>query len=94
MSMSSNDPVEPLELSAVRTLSRRIGTDLSLVQGSGGNTSIKDGNVLWVKASGTWLSEAEEKNILVPINLSSGVGPSMSGGNILAHSQQHRGAKR
>ena len=33
-----------------------------LVQGAGGNTSIKEDGLLWVKASGTWLSEATEKN--------------------------------
>jgi len=67
--MTRRIPTEPDELAAVRAMSRRIGTDLSLVQGSGGNTSLKNGNVLWVKASGTWLSEAEEKNIIVPVDL-------------------------
>ena len=69
ISMSHKVPDEPAELSAVRAMSKRIGNDLSLAQGSGGNTSIKDGNVLWVKASGTWLSEAEEKSIIVPVDL-------------------------
>ena len=68
ISMSHNVPDEPAELSAVRAMSKRIGNDLSLAQGSGGNTSIKDGNVLWVKAYGTWLSEAEEKSIIVPVD--------------------------
>ena len=67
--MSHGIPAEPSELAAVRATSRRIGTDMSLVQGSGGNTSLKNGNVLWVKASGTWLSEAEERNIMVPVDL-------------------------
>ena len=47
----------------------RIGTDPLLVQGAGGNVSWKENNTLWVKASGTWLAEAKEKNIFVPINL-------------------------
>ena len=67
--MSKSTLSQPAELSEVRSMSKRIGTDLSLVQGSGGNTSVKDGRVLWVKASGTWLSEAEDKNILVPVEL-------------------------
>ena len=67
--MTSNVPHEPVDLAEVRAMSRRIGTDISLVQGAGGNTSIKDDGVLWVKASGTWLSDAEEKNIMVPVDL-------------------------
>jgi rhamnose utilization protein RhaD (predicted bifunctional aldolase and dehydrogenase) len=39
------------------------------VQGAGGNVSWKDGSILWVKASGMWLAEANSKNIFVPVNL-------------------------
>ncbi len=46
-----------------------IGRDSLLVQGAGGNVSWKEGGTLWVKASGTWLAEASEKNIFVPVNL-------------------------
>jgi rhamnose utilization protein RhaD (predicted bifunctional aldolase and dehydrogenase) len=48
----------------------KIGADPLLVQGAGGNISWKDNNVLWVKASGTWLADAIEKDIFVPVNLS------------------------
>ncbi|RWX81842.1 class II aldolase [Neorhizobium lilium] len=48
-------------------LSRRIGSDLSKTQGAGGNTSIKNDGVMWVKASGTWLSDAGLKEIMVPV---------------------------
>ena len=37
-----------------------------LTQGAGGNTSVKDGDWLWVKASGAWLEHAEEREIFVP----------------------------
>ncbi len=47
----------------------RIGADPLLVQGAGGNASWKDGNTLWVKASGTWLADAEKKDIFVPVDL-------------------------
>ena len=67
--MSHNTPPDPTDLTELRRLSHRLGTDLMLVQGSGGNTSVKEGAVLWVKASGTWLSSALEQNILVPVNL-------------------------
>lgn len=46
-----------------------IGTDHLLVQGAGGNVSWKDGDTLWIKASGTWLAEALEKDIFVPVDL-------------------------
>jgi len=46
-----------------------IGADPLLVQGAGGNASWKDGDTLWVKASGTWLAEAAEKDIFVPVDL-------------------------
>ena len=46
-----------------------IGGDPLLVQGAGGNVSWKDGETLWVKASGTWLSDAATDNIFVPVDL-------------------------
>ena len=67
--MSEYSPTPPSDLDDLQALSRRLGADLTLVQGSGGNTSIKDGDVLWVKASGTWLINAEEQEILVPVDL-------------------------
>lgn len=53
----------------VKAFCARIGADPLLVQGAGGNVSWKDRGVLWVKASGTWLAEAELKEIFVPVNL-------------------------
>ena len=54
----------------VKAFCAQIGSDPLLVQGAGGNVSWKDGDALWVKASGTWLAEAEMKNIFVPVKLS------------------------
>jgi rhamnose utilization protein RhaD (predicted bifunctional aldolase and dehydrogenase) len=39
------------------------------VQGAGGNVSWKDGDTLWIKASGTWLADAARKDIFVPVDL-------------------------
>lgn len=47
----------------------KIGSDPLLVQGAGGNVSWKDGNILWVKASGAWLAHAELRPIFIPIDL-------------------------
>ncbi|CCE05006.1 conserved hypothetical protein [Bradyrhizobium sp. STM 3843] len=60
---------EPAELRELRKMSARVGTNIRLVQGAGGNSSIKHGDVLWVKASGTWLADAEHNNIFVPVAL-------------------------
>ncbi|MES2356522.1 MAG: class II aldolase/adducin family protein [Pseudomonadota bacterium] len=55
----------------VKAFCARIGADPLLVQGAGGNISWKDGDTLWVKASGTWLAQAKVKDIFVPVDLSS-----------------------
>lgn len=47
--------------------SRRIGNDLRLVQGAGGNVSIKSDGVMWIKASGTRLADAGHRPIFVPL---------------------------
>ncbi|MEQ1951859.1 class II aldolase/adducin family protein [Mesorhizobium yinganensis] len=57
------------EFEALKRLSARVGADPLLVQAAGGNTSIKQGGVLWIKASGTWLMNAERDDIFVPVRL-------------------------
>jgi rhamnose utilization protein RhaD (predicted bifunctional aldolase and dehydrogenase) len=61
---------EYLELDALRELSARIGGNRLLVQASTGNTSVKIGDVLWIKASGKWLVQADACDFLVPVKLS------------------------
>ncbi|WP_050626677.1 class II aldolase/adducin family protein [Bradyrhizobium viridifuturi] len=60
----------PQSLNELRRMSARVGRNILLVQGAGGNSSIKEADVLWVKASGTWLADAEDKEIFVPVALS------------------------
>jgi rhamnose utilization protein RhaD (predicted bifunctional aldolase and dehydrogenase) len=50
-------------------VSARVGKDPQLVQGGGGNTSLKRGDDFWVKASGTWLAEAASRDIFVKLPL-------------------------
>ncbi|MBR0843330.1 class II aldolase [Bradyrhizobium liaoningense] len=57
-------------LHELRRMSARVGRNVLLVQGGGGNSSIKHDDILWVKASGTWLADAEHKDIFVPVPLS------------------------
>ncbi|MCJ9700118.1 MULTISPECIES: class II aldolase/adducin family protein [unclassified Bradyrhizobium] len=56
-------------LNELRRMSARVGRNILLVQGAGGNSSIKHDDILWVKASGTWLADAEQKDIFVPVPL-------------------------
>jgi rhamnose utilization protein RhaD (predicted bifunctional aldolase and dehydrogenase) len=60
----------PPVLGDLRRMSARVGCNIHLVQGAGGNSSVKVDDVLWVKASGAWLSDAEAKDIFVPVQLS------------------------
>ncbi len=48
--------------------SARLGQDPLRVQGPGGNTSIKLDEVMWIKASGTELADAERKPIFVAVD--------------------------
>ena len=57
-----------VELDRLRTLSARVGSDPLLVQAAGGNTSLKDDGVMWIKASGTWLKDAATRDIFVPLD--------------------------
>lgn len=50
------------------SLSQEIGSQPLLVQGAGGNTSVKIGGRMWIKASGTELAEAHERNIFVAVD--------------------------
>ncbi len=54
--------------SEFRALSARLGKDPLQVQGPGGNTSLKDGDVMWIKASGTELAHAERQDIFVAVS--------------------------
>jgi len=53
---------------AFRALSARLGQDPLQVQGPGGNTSVKSGAVMWIKASGTELANAEDADIFVAVD--------------------------
>ena len=56
-----------VELDQLRKLSARVGADPLLVQAAGGNTSLKDEGIMWIKASGTWLKDAGDRDIFVPL---------------------------
>lgn len=58
-----------LEFEALLDISARVGADPLLVQGAGGNTSIKEVGTLWIKASGLWLAHARQRDVMVPVAL-------------------------
>jgi len=64
-----NAITEHPEYRALLEYAARIGRDPLLVQAAGGNVSFKHGDVLWVKASGTWLADAGKREIMVPVHL-------------------------
>lgn len=51
-----------------RAFSAALGQDPLRVQGAGGNTSIKADEVMWIKASGTELADAQSKDIFVAVD--------------------------
>lgn len=59
----------PEDFAALRAVSARFGADPLLIQGPGGNTSIKANGVMWIKASGALLAEAESREIFVAVDL-------------------------
>jgi rhamnose utilization protein RhaD (predicted bifunctional aldolase and dehydrogenase) len=61
----------PEDFAALRAVSARFGADPLLVQGPGGNTSVKAADVMWIKASGTVLADAEARDIFVAVDLPS-----------------------
>lgn len=70
MSMLDHEQERATALARLAALSARLGADRDLIQGAGGNTSLKhNGRELWVKASGTWLSAAERQPIFVGLDL-------------------------
>lgn len=71
------------EVTSLRELSARVGSDPLLVQASNGNTSIKLDGILWIKASGKWLTHAMREDVLVPVKLAE-VRKSMQNGTGIA----------
>ncbi len=68
--MRSDAPVvSQTELQTLRELTGRVGSNPLLTQASTGNTSIKLDGVLWIKASGKWMADALEDDILTPLVL-------------------------
>ena len=46
-------------------ITAKVGNNINLVQGPGGNISFKKEGYMYIKASGTRMSDAKKKNIFV-----------------------------
>ncbi|MDX8355217.1 class II aldolase/adducin family protein [Cognatiyoonia sp. IB215182] len=68
----------PKDFDAFRTLSAQLGQNPLRVQGPGGNTSIKDGDVMWIKASGTELAAAVTQDIFAPVDRAAALAEALS----------------
>ena len=61
--------IDDSEFRALLELSAALGADPLRTQGAGGNTSIKQDGVMWIKASGTWLADVLAQDIMTPVRL-------------------------
>jgi rhamnose utilization protein RhaD (predicted bifunctional aldolase and dehydrogenase) len=61
------------ELKQLRELTARVGGDPLLTQASTGNSSLKIGSVLWIKASGKWMADAMREDIFISVDLSEAI---------------------
>ncbi|MDQ0395672.1 class II aldolase/adducin family protein [Labrys monachus] len=57
------------EFRALRAFSAMLGDDSAKTQAAGGNTSLKREGIMWIKASGTWLAHALDRDIMVPVRI-------------------------
>jgi ribulose-5-phosphate 4-epimerase/fuculose-1-phosphate aldolase len=63
-------PESPVEVRDLAAMSARIGRDPLLAQASSGNTSVKIGDIVWIKASGRCLRHAlDDEDTFVPVLL-------------------------
>jgi rhamnose utilization protein RhaD (predicted bifunctional aldolase and dehydrogenase) len=53
----------------LKKYSEKIGNNIDWIQGAGGNTSVKDEETIWVKASGCWLSNSNSNDIFISVLL-------------------------
>lgn len=53
----------------VNKICDELGQNSLLVQGPGGNISWKDGNILYIKKSGSWLANSLTENIFIKVDL-------------------------
>ncbi|MEJ6394819.1 class II aldolase/adducin family protein [Gymnodinialimonas sp. 2305UL16-5] len=71
----------PNDFDVFRALSAKLGVDPLQVQGPGGNTSIKQGDTMWIKASGTELAQALDTDIFVAVDRAAALAEAQGAGD-------------
>ena len=66
-----NNNFSQQEILDFKNISQKLGSNSSLVQAAGGNTSIKSSESMLIKASGTWLINSKKEEVFVEVDLSS-----------------------
>jgi rhamnose utilization protein RhaD (predicted bifunctional aldolase and dehydrogenase) len=69
MNTRKQSEVTSTDFDALKVLSADFGRNPLHIQGAGGNSSIKDGDKMWIKASGTLLGDALTREVFVPVDL-------------------------
>ena len=64
-----NNNFSQQEILDFKNISQKLGSNPSLVQAAGGNTSIKSSKSMLIKASGTWLINCKEEEVFVEVDL-------------------------
>ena len=64
-----NNNFSQQEILDFKNISQKLGSNPSLVQAAGGNTSIKSSKSMLIKASGTWLINSKEEEVFVEVDL-------------------------
>lgn len=62
-------PLQSTELDSIIAYSRKLGATPSMIQAAGGNTSIKTNGTMWIKASGRWLAEINDRSGFVEMDV-------------------------
>lgn len=62
---------ESAAFAELRAAAARLGRDPMQIQGPGGNVSLKADGVMLVKASGTWLADAETEDVFTAVDAAS-----------------------
>ena len=62
-------PNLPKDLDRLIAYSRVLGATPKMIQAAGGNTSVKSDGVMWIKASGRWLSEIEDESSFLAMDV-------------------------
>ena len=68
--ISKSNDISAKDYELFLNYSKELGLDRTMVQAAGGNTSIKDGDTMWIKASGKWLLDTGSSETMAAVSIS------------------------